>query len=49
MFVANRVAEVLELTTADEWYHVHSADNPADAGTRELEVCLPRRFCKVVS
>ena len=36
MFVANRVAEILELTTADEWYHVQSADNPADAGTRGL-------------
>ena len=36
VFVANRVAEVLELTTADEWYHVQSAENPADAGNRGL-------------
>ena len=36
VFVANRVAEILELTTADEWYHVQSAGNPADAGTRGL-------------
>ena len=36
VFVANRVADILELTTADEWYHVQSADNPADAGTRGL-------------
>ena len=36
VFVANRVAEILELTTADEWYHVQSADNPADVGTRGL-------------
>ena len=36
VFDANRVAEILELTTADEWYHVQSADNPADAGTRGL-------------
>ena len=36
VFVANRVAEILEQTTADEWYHVQSADNPADAGTRGL-------------
>ena len=36
VFVANRVAEILELTTADEWYHVQSADNPADAGSRGL-------------
>ena len=36
VFVANRVAEVLELTTVDEWNHVPTADNPADAGTRGL-------------
>ena len=36
VIVANRVAEILELTTADRWYHVQSADNPADAGTRGL-------------
>ena len=33
-FVANRVAEILELTTADKWNDVQSCDNPADAGTR---------------
>ena len=36
VFVANRVAEILELTTVDEWHHVPTADNPADAGTRGL-------------
>ena len=36
VFVANRVAEILELTTADEWYHIQSADNP------------PKLFCRVV-
>ena len=36
VFIANRVAEILELFTADEWYHVQSADNPAVAGTRGL-------------
>ena len=36
VFDANRVAEILELTTTDEWYHVQSPDNPADAGTRGL-------------
>ena len=36
VFVANRVAKILELTTTDEWYHVQSADNPADAGPRGL-------------
>ena len=36
VFVANRVAEILELTTVDEWNHVQTSDNPADAGTRGL-------------
>ena len=36
VFVANRIAEILELTTIDEWNHVPTADNPADAGTRGL-------------
>ena len=36
VFVTNRVAEILELTTADEWNSVKSIDNPADAGTRGL-------------
>ena len=36
VFVANRVAEILELTTVDEWNHVQTAENPTDAGTRGL-------------
>ena len=40
VFVANCVAEILEVTTADEWYYVQSADNPADAGTRGLSPML---------
>ena len=36
VFVANRVNEIFELTTVDEWNHVPTADNPADAGTRGL-------------
>ena len=36
VFVANRVAEILELSTTDEWHYVQSSDNPADAGTRGL-------------
>ena len=35
-FVANRVSEVLELTTVDQWNHVGTADNPADVETRGL-------------
>ena len=34
VFVANRVGEILESTTIDEWYHVLSGNNPADTGTR---------------
>ena len=30
------VAEIPDLTTADEWYRGQSADNPADAGTISL-------------
>ena len=36
VFVANRVAEIFQLMTVDEWNHVPTADNPADAGTRGL-------------
>ena len=35
-FVANRVSEILELTTVDEWHYVPSAHNPGDAGTRGI-------------
>ena len=36
VFVANRVAEILELTTTDEWNYVQSSNNLAGAGTRGL-------------
>ena len=36
VFIANRVTEILELTTVDEWNHVPTGDNPADAGTRGM-------------
>ena len=35
-FVANRVCENLEYTSVDQWNHVATKDNPADAGTRGL-------------
>ena len=36
IFVANRVCEILEYTSADQWNHVGTKDNPADAGTRGM-------------
>ena len=36
IFIANRVCKILEHTSVDEWYHVASSDNPADAGTRGM-------------
>ena len=36
VFVANRVAEILESTSIDQGFHVLSGDNPADAGTRGI-------------
>ena len=36
VFVANRVAEILESTSIDQWFHVLSGDNHADTGTRGI-------------
>ena len=36
IFVANRVCEILEYTSVDQWNHVATKDNPADAGTRGM-------------
>ena len=36
IFVANCVYEILEHFSFDEWNHVASSDNPADAGTRGM-------------
>ena len=36
IFIANRVCEVLEHTSVDEWNHVASSVNPEDAGTRGM-------------
>ena len=33
IFIANRVSEFLENTSVDQWNHVATCDNPADAGT----------------
>ena len=34
IFIANRVSEILENTSVDQWNHIATCDNPADAGTR---------------
>ena len=36
VFVTNRVAEILNLSTVDEWNYVTSSDNTANVGTRGL-------------
>ena len=36
IFVVNRVCEILEYTSVDQWKHVATKDNPADAGTRGM-------------
>ena len=38
VLVANRVGEILESTTIDEWHHILSGDNPADTGTRGISL-----------
>ena len=35
-FLANSVCDILEHTSVEEWNHVASSDNPADAGTRGM-------------
>ena len=34
VFLANRVGKILESITIDEWHHILSVENPADASTR---------------
>ena len=36
IFIVNRVSEILDLTTVDQWNYIGTTDNPADAGTRGL-------------
>ena len=38
LFVANRVAEILDTTNVSEWNHVSDVNNPADIGTRAINV-----------
>ena len=38
VFVANRVAEILDTTNVSQWNHVSGIKNPADIGTRAINV-----------
>ena len=38
VFVANRVAEILDTTNVSQWRHVSDINNPADIGTRAINV-----------
>ena len=38
VFVANRVAEILDTTDVSQWKHVSGINNPADIGTRATNV-----------
>ena len=44
-FVANRVCEILQLNTVDDWLYVHRAHNPADAGTRGMPATALLNSC----
>ena len=38
VFLANRVAEILDTTDVSQWKHVSGINNPADIGTRAINV-----------
>ena len=38
VFVANRVAETLDTTNVSQWKHVSGINNPADIGTRAINI-----------
>ena len=38
VFMANRVAEILDTTDVSQWKHVSGINNPADIGTREINI-----------
>ena len=38
VFLANRVAEILDTTDVSKWKHVSGINNPADIGTRAINI-----------
>ena len=43
VFVVNRVAEILDTTDVSQWRHVSGINNPADIGTRTINIEELRR------
>ena len=43
VFSANRVAEILDTTDVSQWKHVSGINNPADIGTRAINIEEPKR------
>ena len=43
VFMANRVAEILDTTDVSQWRHVSGINNPADIGTRAIKIEELRR------
>ena len=43
IFVANRVCEISEYNSVDQWNHVAIKDNPADIGTRGMSAEVPSK------
>ena len=43
VFLANRVAEILDTTDVSQWKHVSGINNPADIGTRAINIEVLKR------
>ena len=44
IIIANRLTEIFETTSAEQWSHVVASDNPAEAGTRGM--CSEALACR---
>ena len=43
MFVANQVAEILDTTALSQWKHVNGINNPAEIGTKAMNIEVLKR------